>query len=237
MTDYIVATVKPWNIAAFHRYTPELPGRWHLITAPDALTAARLADVVPRYVFFPHWSRHVPDDILESYECVCFHMTDLPYGRGGSPLQNLIQRGHNETQLCALRMMEQYDAGPIYLRRPLSLSGRAQEIYERCAELIYEMIREIIVSKPQPQPQKGDPVQFRRRNPEQSRLPEHTSDRALYDHIRMLDAETYPRAFLEHGRWRLEFSHASLDADGLQARVTFHLQLPDDQQQWRKRYS
>ncbi len=30
------------------------------------------------------------------FECVCFHMTDVPYGRGGSPLQNLIIREPQE---------------------------------------------------------------------------------------------------------------------------------------------
>jgi len=32
-------------------------------------------------------------EIFENYEIILFHMTDLPYGRGGSPLQNLIVRG------------------------------------------------------------------------------------------------------------------------------------------------
>ena len=55
--------------------------------------------------FFVHWSRRVPDHWLPRYECACFHMTDVPFGRGGSPLQNLIERGHRETQLSASRMV------------------------------------------------------------------------------------------------------------------------------------
>ena len=31
-------------------------------------------------------------EIHENYKCIIFHMTDLPFGRGGSPLQNLISR-------------------------------------------------------------------------------------------------------------------------------------------------
>jgi len=37
-------------------------------------------------------------------------MTDVPYGRGGSPLQNLIVRGHTETKLTALRCVRDLDA-------------------------------------------------------------------------------------------------------------------------------
>lgn len=32
-----------------------------------------------------------------------FHMTNFPYGRGGSPLQNLMKRGHHTTTITALR--------------------------------------------------------------------------------------------------------------------------------------
>ena len=44
-------------------------------------------------------------------------MTDLPYGRGGSPLQNLIINGHKETMMSALRCVQELDAGPIYLKK------------------------------------------------------------------------------------------------------------------------
>ena len=55
-------------------------------------------EINPRFIFFAHWSSIIPKSIHEDFECVIFHMTDLPYGRGGSPLQNLIVRGHKK--LC-----------------------------------------------------------------------------------------------------------------------------------------
>ena len=75
--------------------------------------------VEPRYIFFPHWSWKIPKEIYEHYECVAFHMTDLPYGRGGSPLQNLIVREKYYTQISAFRVTEGMDEGPIYLKHPL----------------------------------------------------------------------------------------------------------------------
>lgn len=75
------------------------------------LDAPTLADFGPRYIFFPHWSWKIPVDIYERFECVIFHMTDLPFGRGGSPLQNLVVRGINETQLTALRRDRQQIEG------------------------------------------------------------------------------------------------------------------------------
>ncbi len=219
MTSYAVATIKPWNVAAFARRTGALPGTWHLIDSAEGLSPDALARLAPRYVFFPHWSWKVPAEILDRYECVCFHMADVPYGRGGSPLQNLIVRGHRETKLSALRMVEALDAGPVYLKRPLPLDGSAQEIYERMADLAYDMMAEIVAREPAPVPQSGEPVIFARRRPEQSRLPADGDRDALYDFIRMLDADTYPPAFLEHGDWRLEFTAARRDGDGVTAQV------------------
>ncbi len=221
MKNYVVAARHPWNRSAFVRRTPHLPGTWHLIERREDLTEARLRDIQPRYVFFPHWSWEVPEAIWRNWECVCFHMADVPYGRGGSPLQNLIVRGHRSTMLTALRMERELDAGPVYLKRPLDLSGRAQAIFERAAEMVYDLAEDIVVREPTPVQQSGEPVVFRRRTPQQSALPADAPAEGLYDHIRMLDAEGYPPAFLDFGGWRLEFSEAEMTADQVTARVVF----------------
>ena len=147
-------------------------------------------------------------------------MTDVPYGRGGSPLQNLIARGHADTQISALRMVAEVDAGPVYLKRPLSLEGSAQEIFERFADIVQGMIADIISDEPEPRPQEGEATHFERRTPEQSEIPEDARVEELYDHIRMLDAETYPRAYLDRGSIRMEFSGAALYGDRVEARVS-----------------
>ena len=149
-------------------------------------------------------------------------MADVPYGRGGSPLQNLVVRGHKETKLTALRMLEELDAGPVYLKQPMSLLGSAQQIFERQAELCYEMIRVIADTEPLPVEQVGESVTFKRRKPSQSELPRSASQEQLYDFVRMLDAETYPPAFLRHGNFHLEFSAAEMSSEGeVVARVRF----------------
>jgi hypothetical protein len=52
-----------------------------LISDPEELTAAKLASINPKFVFSPHWSHRIDSSIYEQFECVTFHMTDLPYGR------------------------------------------------------------------------------------------------------------------------------------------------------------
>lgn len=224
---YIVATPQPWHLAELARVRRSFPGHWLLVTTTADLEAA-LASVSPRYIFFPHWSHLVPEPIVERFECVCFHMTDLPYGRGGSPLQNLIERGHRETQLSALRMVKELDAGPIYGKRPLTLEGSAEEIFERTAALIGDMIAWIVQEEPAAVPQEGEPTIFTRRTPSQSRIPPGASPEKLYDHIRMLDAPGYPKAFLDHEQWRVEFERAELKGDVVEARARFTRNSEDE---------
>lgn len=216
--NYLLATIKPWNIEAFKNCTPSLPGKWHLVKSADELVS-KVDEIRPRYIFFPHWSWFVPESITEQHECVCFHMTDVPYGRGGSPLQNLILDGQKYTKLSALRMVNDLDAGPVYGKADLSLSGTAQEIYERAAFRVYDLIRYILEKEPKPVPQKGTPTVFERRKPEQSILPESGDLNHLFNHIRMLDAETYPKAYLDYGEFRIEFVKARKTDSGLETEV------------------
>lgn len=218
MNSYVLANCKPWNLGVGKSLLEFDNGFYEWVSTPEQLVEA-VARLNPRYCFFLHWNWHVPREIWSRYECVCFHMTDVPYGRGGSPLQNLIVAGHKSTRLSALRMVEEMDAGPVYAKREMSLEGRAEEIYIRAGELSFEIIQWMIGNEPAAVPQQGPVVTFRRRKPWQSVLPEDGSLRMVYDHIRMLDAPTYPLAFVEHGNFRLEFLNARLLDEEVVAKV------------------
>ena len=217
---YLVAGCKPWNRRVYDKVLSKLPGRWHFVGSPEEFSQVQLRDFAPRYIFFLHWSWKVPQEIIENFECVCFHMTDVPYGRGGSPLQNLIVRGHRETRLTALRMSRDFDAGPVYLKQPLSLEGSAEEVYMRATELSAKMIKRITREHPKPEPQQGEIVNFKRRKPEESEIGKPASLQELYDFIRMLDADGYPHAFLNYGGFRFEFTRAALYEGRIVADVT-----------------
>lgn len=194
-----------------------------LITSPGELTVKKLAPINPEFIFFPHWSHHIDSGVYEQFECVIFHMTDLPYGRGGSPLQNLIARGIYETKISALRCVEEMDAGPIYLKKSFNLYGSAEEIFIRASSVIVEMIAEILQKLPEPNPQEGMPTIFKRRRPEDGDLATTQSLEQVFDLIRMLDAEGYPSAFLNIGSFKLEFTRASRKVGQIMADVRITL--------------
>jgi len=207
---YVIASNRIWYENLATRLT-ELTGKKFVqINKRDELTYERLKEIQPRYVFFPHWSYMVPIDIYKDFECVIFHMTDLPFGRGGSPLQNLITRGIYETKISALRCQAELDAGPLYMKRPLCLYGTAEEIYIRASKVIEEMVISIVTNEPASLNQEGEVVSFTRRRPEDGNIMTLAELEQVFDYIRMLDAEGYPKAFLETEHLRFEFHRPAL---------------------------
>lgn len=217
-----IAAIRPLNIARYLAWRAPRGYRKVLIAKKEDLTARKLRKLNPRYVFLPHWSWVIPADVYEQFECVVFHMTDLPFGRGGSPLQNLIVRGIYQTKISALRVSGDIDAGPIYLKRSFDISkGSAEKLYSECAAKCFTMINEILRRHPEPKPQEGKATYFKRRSPSQSRLPENLAPRQVYDFIRMLDAPEYPRAFISCGSVRGELGNARFVNGEVRAEATF----------------
>ena len=220
----VICTHKSWNVENAERLKEKYDGVYDIsvITEKEQLNTDRLEELQPKYVFFPHWSYIIPANIFGSYSCVVFHMTDLPFGRGGSPLQNLIVRGFTETKLSAIRVDEGLDTGDIYLKEDLELSGSADEILRRASDIIFsKMIPYILENAPIPVPQIGEAVTFKRRKPEDGKLLPEMDVETIYNYIRMLDGEGYPPAFLEMGDYVLKFTGAELKEGKVTAKVTF----------------
>lgn len=190
------------------------------IRSKSELNFGKLKELNPKYVFFPHWSYIIPKEIYENFECIIFHMTDLPFGRGGSPLQNLIERGIYETKISAIKCIKELDAGDIYLKRDFSIKeGAACDIYLCAAMIVSEMIDEIINKNPIPTPQKGEVTEFKRRTPEMSEIKDLKDINKIYDYIRMLDAPGYPKAYLKNENTKYEFFNAKIENGILLAQV------------------
>ena len=229
MKNIIIATIKEWNIENYfklkEKYGHEF--NFHLISNSEALTEEFIQKINPNYIFFLHWSWIIPKNIYNNFNCVLFHMTDLPYGRGGSPLQNLIMNKVYKTKISAIKVSENIDSGDIYLKESLDIStGSAQNIFKRSSQITFEkMIPEFLSSKLSAKEQSGEIVTFKRRTPEQSSIKtvKDLSLTSLYDFIRMLDGEGYPKAYIEIENIKIEFSQA--DKTDTQLRGKFEVKV------------
>ena len=225
---YAIASHRPWNRTLCFRLERRIGQAFKLIDTPEKLDPDHLRSSEVRTIFFPHWSYKIPASVYNSFECIIFHMTDLPYGRGGSPLQNLIISGHENTVISALRCVETLDSGPVYLKRPLNLNGSAEEIFIRADRIIESMIVTLIEERHEAVPQVGEPTLFKRRRPEQGDWSEVKDLDRVFDYIRMLDATGYPPAFIDVGRFRLFFTRASRRSDAVLSDVRITIRKPGD---------
>lgn len=192
------------------------------ITSKKKLNIKNLKKINPKYIFFIHWNSKVNYKIYEKFNCVVFHTAPLPYGRGGSPIQNLIIRKIKKTPVCALKMTEVLDGGPIYDSLEITLDGDIKQIFSRIARCIEKLIIKIYKKNLIPIPQKGKIVSFKRLSYADNELLASYSVREMYDRIRMVDGEGYKKAYIKLGHYNIEFSNSQIVNEELLAKVRIY---------------
>jgi len=205
LKKYLLVTEKPWHDDLFNKLFAQDGQVWKRIKQKDNLNYEIVKDFNPDFIFIPHWSYIITSNIYLNWNCVVFHMTDLPFGRGGSPLQNLILLGLKTTKISAIKIDDGIDTGDIYLKKKLKLDGSAFNIFQKSSKIIYKMINEIINKNITPKPQIGEPIIFKRRKYFESKIDSQSELNDIYDKVRMLDCDGYPRAFIEEGNVIYEF--------------------------------
>jgi methionyl-tRNA formyltransferase len=222
MINYVVASSKDWFQE--HPKTREYSSLNIIeIKTKNELNLELLETINPRYIFFPHWNWRVDSEIFERYECVVFHTSPLPFGRGGSPIQNLILRNIEKAPVCALRMTEILDGGPIYDSIEVSLDGTITKIFSKIAVCVEKLIIKICQKNIKPKEQSGDVVTFNRLTYADNELSSEYTIKQLYDRIRMVDGLDYQRAYINFGKNKIEFTEAHLDKNCLIAKIKMQI--------------
>lgn len=214
---YLFCAYRDWAILLYQKLVKKHKDLI-LLDNPKKLTTSYLKKNKPSLIFFPDWSWIISKDIIKNYQCVCFHESNLPKFRGGSPIQNQIIRGIKKTKTTAFIMNEKLDGGDILLQRELSLDGTLDAIFSRMIENDYFLINRIIEGKFRRRKQAGKSTTFKRRKPEESELETlDYSKKYIYDFIRML-ADPYPNAYIKFGKKKIVFKDAKYDGKKLEFR-------------------
>ena len=141
--------------------------------------------------------------ILRRSRCnVVVHASELPKGKGMSPLTWQVLEGRNTIPLTLFEAVEEIDAGPVYFRDEILLQGN--ELLGEMQALLGAKIAEMCVAfvgqwpsiLDRGMPQVGAPTFYRRRLPEDGRLDPHKSIAEQFNLLRVSDNERYP-AFVE----------------------------------------
>jgi len=201
---FLFCAYRDWSLELYEKLLKKYPNIV-LIKSPKKLTYSKVKILNPKLIFFPDWSWIVPKNIIDNFTCVCFHESNLPKFKGGSPIQNQIIRGIKKTKTTAFLMNEKLDSGDILLQKDLSLNGTLDEIFSRMIKNDYDMITKIIQGKYRQRKQKGTSTYYKRRKPSESELKHlNYSKKHLYDFIRML-SDPYPNAFVKIGNKKIVF--------------------------------
>jgi methionyl-tRNA formyltransferase len=103
--------------------------------APDLLV------VVAYGKLLPPWLLQLP-----RYGAVNLHASLLPRYRGAAPIQWAVANGDTETGVCAMRLDEGLDTGPVYAcaKTPISPQETIQELSSRLAALGCDLMKRTV---------------------------------------------------------------------------------------------
>ena len=215
---FFIVGIGEWNKKIF---LSESKNNKYIFINSKSELVNKLKKYNPSIIFFIHWHWKISKSFLKSYLCIGFHMTKLPYGRGGSPLQNLILRNKKSTFLSVFKITDKMDSGPILLQKKMSLNGNAEDIYRRVTINALSIIKSkfIIGKKLLFKNQKGKIINFKRRDPKQSEIKNIKNIKNLHDFIRMLDAPNYPRAFIIKNKFKISFFNSEIKNNTIRSKV------------------
>jgi len=190
-------------IAALQQEAPD--HTWQLINS----LSSPLLDV--DFIFLFRWPHIVGSDLVNSTRAkwVVFHTSELPRGRGGSPLQNQILEGKFLSRVNALELSDVVDSGRIYASHDISLQGTADDVWLAIAQAAAKLAQRVVQGA-EPYEQLGEVTRYKRRR--NNHLPSEDTPAEIHEthrFIQMLDGEGYPGAHIDYGRLRITFSRSS----------------------------
>lgn len=132
---------------------------------------------------------------------VVIHESDLPKGRGWSPMTWQILEGKNTIPIVLFEANSKIDSGKIYLKDEIILEGhelideirlkQAMKTIELCDRFIHlypDIINEGVL-------QIGEPSFYPRRTPKDSRLDVSKTIEEQFNLLRVVDNDQYPAFF------------------------------------------
>jgi len=127
------------------------------------------------------------------------HESNLPKGKGWSPLTWQVIEGKNKIPITLFEAVEKVDAGRIYLQSFIELTGKEllSEIKDLQGKMTIDLILKFLKNfdKIKGQDQKGDSTYYPKRGPIDSELDIDKSIKNQFNLLRVCDNERYPSFF------------------------------------------
>ncbi|USR93177.1 hypothetical protein NEA10_13805 [Phormidium yuhuli AB48] len=154
--------------------------------------------------FYLSCGQLVPASVRQRFQHnLVVHESDLPQGKGWSPLTWQILEGRNSIPVTMLEAVERVDSGDIYLQEWLEFQGGEliDELRQAQGEATLRLCRRFVADYPkilrQAQPQRSEESFYPRRRPRDSQLDVQGSLAEQFSLLRVVDNERYP-AFIDY---------------------------------------
>ena len=130
------------------------------------------------------------------------HESDLPEGKGWSPMSWQVLEGKNKITIVLFEATEEVDSGPIYLKENILLNGTElyDEIKENQGKKTICLILKFLKGYPNIQsiPQTNKPgTYYKKRSPKDDQLDINKTIKDSFNLLRIVNNEKYP-AWFEH---------------------------------------
>jgi methionyl-tRNA formyltransferase len=158
------------------------------------------------FCFILSFSRVIEPNILSrNKHNLVIHASDLPKGKGMSPMSWQILEGKNKIRVTLFEAVKSLDAGNIYLQESIEFEGHEllDELRTILANSIIKLCSQFIINYPSvlsgARKQAGDGSFYPKRTIEDSILDIDKSLREQFQLLRIVDNERYPAFFELNG--------------------------------------
>jgi methionyl-tRNA formyltransferase len=197
MTDPRVWLVAEGGTGWFIPYAERLAER----IGPRATVVGSYDDIEPDGVaFFLSCTQVASPEVLgRSRHSLVVHQSDLPAGRGWSPLAHQVLEGKRRIPVSLFEAVAGLDEGPVYYRDTIELEGHelVDELRAKQAASAMKLALRFLDAYPNVRatPQTGEPSYYPRRRPEDCRLDVTRPIEEQFELLRICDPEHYPAFF------------------------------------------
>ena len=159
------------------------------------------------FCFYLSCGQIVPASILSQFRHnLVVHESDLPRGKGWSPLTWQILEGKNRIPITLIEAAEKVDSGVIYVQEWVEFEGHEliDELREAQAKTTINLCKRFVDDYPQildkAHEQVGEKSFYSRRRETDSELDPSRSLEAQFDLLRVVDNQWYPAFFYLNGQ-------------------------------------
>jgi methionyl-tRNA formyltransferase len=157
------------------------------------------------FAFLMGCTQILPEQYLKRNKInLVVHESDLPRGRGWSPIAWQVIEGVNHIPVVLFEARRELDSGPIYLRDAIELDGTEllPEIRKKQGNATIRIILKFLEQWPsiKPENQTGPAIYLSRRTTANDRLDLSKTLAENFDHLRIVDNERYPAWFEYRGQ-------------------------------------